>query len=82
MKLGSYPVIGEHGTAKKFVDEAISIIVKDLFLLRLEPHQESKLDEQESIIPNPSLTSLETILEIPTKLYIDSLNENDVNWRD
>ena len=41
-----------------------------------------KLDEQNSILPNSTLTSSKTIIEIPTKAYVDSLSEKDRNRRD
>ena len=41
-----------------------------------------KLDEQVSIIPNSTLTSPKTIIEIPTKSFVDSLHENSRNRQD
>ena len=35
-----------------------------------------KLDEQDSLIPTSTLTSPKTILELPTKSFVDSIHEN------
>ena len=51
-------------------------------LLRLDPNEELNLDEQDSVIPNSSLTSPKTIIEIPTKNYVDSFHESSRNRRD
>ena len=49
-------------------------------MLRLDPDE--KLDEQDSILPKSTLTSPKTILELPTKSYVDSLDESSSNRRD
>ena len=41
-----------------------------------------KQDKQDSIILKSTLTSPKTIIEIPTKSYVDSLHENGRNRRD
>ena len=51
-------------------------------MLRLGPNEKSKLDEQDSIVVNSTLTSPKTIIEIPIKLYVDSLHEISRNRRD
>ena len=51
-------------------------------LLRLDPDEKLKLEEQDSIILNSTLTSPKTIIEILTKSYIDSLPESGRNRRD
>ena len=51
-------------------------------MLRLDPDQKLKLDEQDSIILNSALTSPKTIIELPTKLYVESLHESSRNRRD
>ena len=51
-------------------------------MLRFNPTEELKLDEQDFIILNSTSTSPKTILEIPTTAYVDSLSENDRNRRD
>ena len=51
-------------------------------MLRLDPDEKLKLDEQDSIILNSTLTSPKTIIELPTKSYVDSLHERSRNRRD
>ena len=51
-------------------------------LLSLDPDEELKLDEQDSIVPNSTLTSPKTVVEISTKSYVDSLHEINRNRRD
>ena len=51
-------------------------------MLGLDPEEKLKLDEQVSIIPNSTLTSPKTIIELPTKSYVNSLHEINRNRRD
>ena len=51
-------------------------------MLRLDPEEELKLNEHDSIIPNSTLTSPKTLKELPTKSYVDSLHESRRNRRD
>ena len=51
-------------------------------MLRIDPDGKTKLEEQDSIIPNSSLTSPKTIIEIPTKSHVDRLHENSRKTRD
>ena len=69
VKVNSMPAVGEHLTAKYYVDNAISKAIDESSLLRFDPDE--KL-EQDSIVLNSTLTSPKTILEIPTKNYVDS----------
>ena len=55
--------------------------VGGILLLRLDPNEEINLDEQDSIFLMSSLTSPKTLIEIPTKNYIDSLHESSINRR-
>ena len=82
VKVKSFPAIPEHLTPKTYVDQAISYSVDEPSLLRLDPDQKLKLDEQDSIFPNSNLTSPKTIIELPTKSYVDSLHETSRNRRD
>ena len=69
VKVNSMPAVGEHLTAKYYVDNAISDRVNEQSLLRLD------IDEkltQDTIILNSTLTTPKTILEIPTKIYVDN----------
>ena len=78
IKVNSFPTLEEHLTPKIYVDYAIS----ESSLLRLDPDEKLKLDEQDSIILNSTLTSSKTIIELPTKSYVDSLHESSRNRRD
>ena len=49
--------------------------------MRLDPDETLDLDNQESIILNSTLTEPKTIIEIPTKDYIDSLQEENERSR-
>ena len=61
--------------------KAILFIFVKLSLLRLDPDEKSKLDEQDSIILNSTLTSPITKIELPTKSYIDSLHDKNERSR-
>ena len=76
------PAVGEHLTENFYVHQAISNIVDGSSFLGLDPNEKLNLDEQDSIILNSALTSPKTIIEIPTKAYVDSLSEKDRNRRD
>ena len=82
IKVNSMPAVGEPLTAKYFVDNAISHSVDESSLLTLYPNEKIKLDEQASIIPNSTLISSKTIIEIPAKSYVDHLHESSRNRRD
>ena len=60
----------------------ISDGVDESSLLRLDPDEKLRLDEQDSIALNSTLTLPKTIIELPTKSYVDSLHENRRNRRD
>ena len=49
--------------------------------MRLDPRQKITLDEQDSILPNSTLSFPNTIIELPTKSYVDSLHESSRNRR-
>ena len=51
-------------------------------MLRLYPDEKSKLDEQDFGNLNSTLSSPKTILELPTKSYVDTLHESSRNIRD
>ena len=69
VKVNSMPAVGEHLTAKYYVDNAISKAIDESSLLRLDTDE--KL-EQDTIVLNSTLTSPKTIIELPTKNYIDN----------
>ena len=78
----SMPAVGEHLAAKYYVDYAISNSVDESSLLRLDTDEKLKLDEQDSVILKSNLTSRKTIIELPTKSYVDSLHESRRKRRD
>ena len=82
VKVTTYPAVGDHLTAKCYVDEDISNIVDESALLRLYPDEKSKLDEQDSIILNSTATSPNTIREKLMKFYVDNFFENSRIDRD
>ena len=61
--------IDSHLTPKLYVDNVISDSVDESSLLRIDPDEKLK---QDSIILNSTLTSPKTILEIPTKNYVEN----------
>ena len=73
IQVNQLPQIDSHLTAKLYVDNAISDGVNESSLLRLDPDE--KLT-QDSINLNSNLTSPKTILEIPTKNYVDNKFNN------
>ena len=74
-----WPEIDSHLTAKFYVDNSID----ESSLLRLDPDEKLNLEEGDSILLNSALTSPKTIIELPTKSYIDSLHEeNERNRKD
>ena len=77
IQVNQLPQIDSHLCAKLYVDNAID----ESSLLRLDPNEKLDLDNQESIILNSTLTSPKTIIEIPTKAYIDSLHEENERSR-
>ena len=61
--------------------QAISNSVDEASSLSLDPDEKIKLDEQDSIILNSSLTSPKTKIEVLIKSYVDSLPENSKTRR-
>ena len=82
VNVNSMLAIREHLTPRHYVDQANFYHVNELYLLRSDPDEESKLNEQNSIDLNSTLTSPKTILELRTKSYVDSLHEINRNGRD
>ena len=69
IQVNQLPQIDSHLTAKLYVDKSISDSVDESSLLRLDPDEKLK---QDSIILNSNLTSPKTIIELPTKNYVDN----------
>ena len=51
-------------------------------MLRLDPEEKLNLDEQDSMFLNSTLTSPKTIIELPTKPYVDGIHEINSNRGD
>ena len=69
IQVNQLPQIDSHLTAKLYVDIAISDSVDESSLLRLDADEKLK---QDCIIPNSTLTSPKTKIELPTKNYVDN----------
>ena len=79
IKVNKWPRDGEHLIPKLYVDNAIH----ESSLLRLHRDEKLKLDEQDSILLDSILIPPNTIIELPTKSYVDSLHgENERSRRD
>ena len=76
------PALREHLTPKYFVHQAIANWLDEFSLLRIHPDEQLKLDEEDPIFLNSTLTSPKTIIELPTKSYVDSLHGINRNRRD
>ena len=77
IQVNQLPQIDSHLTAKLYVDNAID----ESSLLRLNPNEKLDLDNQESIFLNSTSKSPKTVIEIPTKAYIESLHEENERSR-
>ena len=82
IKVNSFPTIPEHLTAKINDDNAIFEGVNERSQLKIHPDEKLNLDEQNSLLLNSTLTLPNTIIELPTKSYVDSLHESSRNRRD
>ena len=69
LQVNQLPQIDSHLTAKLYVDNAISDSVDESSLLRIDPDEKLA---QDSIILNSTITSPKTIVELPTKNYVDN----------
>ena len=81
IKVISFPAFPEHLAAKNHVDQAIYFSVDESCLLRLDPDEKINLKEKDSIVLNSTLKTPQTIIELPTKSYVDSLHEINRNRR-
>ena len=64
-----------------YVDNSISNSVGESSFLRLDADEKLNLDDQDYILLNSTLTSLKTIIEKPTKPYIDGLHDQQARRR-
>ena len=79
VKVNKWPKDAEHLTPKIYVDNTIH----ESSLLRLHRDEKLNLDEQDSILLDSVLIPPGTMIEIPTKSYVDSLHgENGRSRRD
>ena len=76
------PVLRERLTLRHFFNQAIFYHMNEPSLLRLDSGEKLKLDEQDSIVLNSTLKSPKTIVELPTKSYVDSLHQSSGKRRD
>ena len=77
IQVNQLPQIDSHLTAKLYVDNTVD----ESSLLRLDPDEILDLDNQDYIILNSTLTTPKTVIEIPTKAYIDNLHEENERSR-
>ena len=83
IKINSYPTLDEQLTPKFYVDNFVLDRVDEGSLLRLDPKGKIHYGKLDSIFLNSSITSPRTIIELPTKSYVDSLHgENERSRRD
>ena len=73
-----YPLLDSHLTPKMYVDSATN----ELSLFILDPEEKLNLDNLDSIFLHSFSTLAKTIIELPTKSYVDSLHESSRNRRD
>ena len=64
------PTVRKHLTAKHYLDQSTFYTVDEIKFLRSNPDEKLKLDEQDSISPNSTLSSPKTKIEIPNKPYL------------
>ena len=83
VELNSLPAVRDYFTPKFDVDEAICHYVDGTSLLRLDPDEKLKLDQQDSIVPISILTSLKTKVEKPINLtltaYMETVQINKIH---
>ena len=83
IKVNSYPTLDAQLTPKFYVDHFVLDNVDETSLLRLDPKSDIHFGKLDSIFVNSSITSPRTIIELPTKSYVDSLHgENERSRRD
>ena len=82
IKVNSYPTLDAQLTPNFYVDHFVLDNVDELSLLRLDPKSDIHYSKLDSIFVNSSITSPRTIIELPTKSYVDSLHEINRDRRD
>ena len=69
IKVSSFLILEEQLTPKMYVNQSEG--VDDSSLLRLDPNEKLELDERGFLHLNSTLTSPKTVMELPTKSYVD-----------
>ena len=82
IKVNSSPFLDSELTSKFYVDNFILNYVDEESLLRLDPKGKIHHGKIDSIFVNSSITSPKSIIELPTKSYVDSLHEINRDRRD
>ena len=82
IEVNSYPTLDAQLTPKFYVDHFVRDRVAEESLLRLDPNGKIHYGKLDSIFVNSSITSPRTIIELPTKSYVDSLHEINRDRRD
>ena len=82
IKVNSYPTLDAQLTPKFYVDNFVLDNVAEESLLRVDPKSDIHFGKIDSIFVNSSITSPRTIIELPTKSYVDSLHEINRDRRD
>ena len=76
LEINRLPEFGDQLTSKLYVDNVVRNSIDESSLLRLDPDEKLNLDEHDSVLLYSTLTSSKTIIELPTKNYVDN-NFND-----
>ena len=63
IEVNKRPEWGDQVTSKFYVDNLVRNSVDESTLMRLDPDEKLNLDEQDSILPNSTLTSLKTDID-------------------
>ena len=82
IKVNSYPTPDAQLTPKFYVDNFVLNNVDEESLLRVDPKSDIHFGKLDSIFVNSSITSPRTVIELPTKSYVDSLHEIERDRRD
>ena len=82
IKVNSLPTLYNHLTPKAYVDQFVLDNVDEVSLLRVDPKSDIHFGKIDSVFVNSSITSPRTILELPTRSYVDSLHEINRDRRD
>ena len=82
IKVNHYPTLDAELTPKFYVDHFVLNCVNEESLLRVDPKSDIHFGKLDSIFVNSPITSPRTIIELPTRSYVDSLREINRDRRD